>query len=143
MKSVKIAQDIMKKQFNTKRWNLQRLKEEDNMWLEEKNIHSNRPSKKLDKKRYRLFKISKNIGQGAFQLALPEEWMIYNVFNEDLLTQCKEPQFQGQHMEPVSLPTIINKEEEYEVEEIRKHRKQGWGIQFLVHWKDYSDEHNQ
>jgi len=26
-------------------------------------------------------------------------------------------------MEPVSLPTIINEEEEYEVEEVRKHQK--------------------
>ena len=42
------------------------------MWLEAKNIHSNRPSKKLDQKRYGLFKISKNISQGVFQLELPE-----------------------------------------------------------------------
>ena len=40
------------------------------------------------------------------------------------------------------LPTIINKEEEYKVKEIRKHRKQEWKIEFLVHWKGYSDEHN-
>jgi len=56
------------------------------VWLEAKNIHLNRPSKKLDQKRYRLFKISKNIGQGVFQLELSEGWMIHNVFNEDLLT---------------------------------------------------------
>jgi len=31
-----------------------------------KNIHSNRPSKKLDQKRYRSFRISKNIGQRVF-----------------------------------------------------------------------------
>jgi len=54
--------------------------------LENKNIHLNRPSKKLDNKRYRPFKISKDIGLGAFELELPEGWMIHNVFNEDLLT---------------------------------------------------------
>ena len=69
--------------------------------------------------------------------------MIHNVFNDDLLTYCKEPQFQGQHMDPVPPPTIINKEEEYKVEEVRKHGKQGWGTQFLVHWKGYGDEHDQ
>jgi len=47
--------------------------------------------------------------------------MIHNVFNEDLLTQCKEPQYKSQHMDPAPLPDIINEEEEYEVEEIRKH----------------------
>ena len=37
-------------------------KTRDNIWLEAKNIHSNKPSKKLDQKRYGLFKILKNIG---------------------------------------------------------------------------------
>ena len=60
----------------------------DNMWLKNKNIYSNRTLKKLDQKRYRSFKISKDIGLRAFQLELPEGWMIYNMFNEDLLTRC-------------------------------------------------------
>ena len=59
--------------------------------------------------------------------------MIHNVFNEDLLTRYKEPQFKGQHMGPASPPTIINKEEKYEVEEVQKHRKRGKGTQYLVH----------
>ena len=46
-------------------------------------------------------------------------------------------------MNPAPLPEIINEEEEYEVEEIRKHRKQECGIQFLVHWKGYRNEHDQ
>jgi len=78
------------------------------MWLENKNIHSNRPLKKLDQKRYRPFRISKDIGLGVFQLELPEGWMIHNVFNEDLLTRCREPHYKGQHMEPAPLPMIIN-----------------------------------
>jgi len=48
------------------------LKPGDHVWLENKNIHLNQPSKKLDNKRYRLFKISKDIGLGAFELKLPE-----------------------------------------------------------------------
>ena len=113
------------------------------MWLENKNIQSNRPSRKLNNKRYEPFKILKDIGSGAFQLELPEGWMIYNVFNEDLLTQCVEPKFKGQYKEPALPPTIINEEEEYEVEEVRKHRKRGRETQYLVHWKGYGDEHDQ
>ena len=67
--------------------------------------------------------------------------MIYNMFNEDLLTQYWEPYYKGQHMELVPPPNIINEEEEYEVEEIRKYWKKG--TQFLVHWKRYRNEHNQ
>jgi len=38
--------------------------------------------------------------------------MIYNMFNEDLLTKYKELQFKGQYMELVPLSMIINEEEE-------------------------------
>ena len=113
------------------------------MWLEAKNIYSNRLSKKLDQKRYGSFRILKDIDQGVLQLALSEGCIIHNVFNKDLLTCCKEPQFQEQHIEPAPPPIIINEEEKYEVEEVRKHRKQGWRTQFLVYWKGYRDEHNQ
>ena len=67
--------------------------------------------------------------------------MIHNVFNEDLLTRCMEPKFKGQHMEPASPPMIIN-EEEYEIEEVRKHQKQGKEVQYLVHWKGYRDKYD-
>ena len=113
----------MKRQFDKKRRNPEGLKVGDNMWLENKNIQLNRPSKKLDQKRYGLFKISKNISLGVFQLELPEGWVIHNMFNKDLLTRYNESQFKGQHMELVPPPTIINKKEEYKVKEVRKYRK--------------------
>ena len=97
----------------------------------------------MDNKRYRHFRITKDIGLGAFQLELLEDWMIHNVFNENLLTRCVEPKFKGQHKEPAPPPTIINEEEEYEVEEVWKHRKRGRGTQYLVHWKGYGDKHDQ
>ena len=137
------VQKNMKRQFDKKRWNPQGLKVGDNVWLENKNIQLNRPSKKLNQKRYKPFRISRDIGLGAFQLELLEEWAIHNVFNKDLLTRYNESQFKGQHMEPAPLPTIINEEEEYKVEEVRKHRKRGKGTQYLVHWKGYGDEHDQ
>jgi len=65
--------------------------------------------------------ISKDIGLRAFQLKLLEGWIIHNMFNEDLLTRCRELYFKGQHMELVLLLIIINKEEEYEVKKVRKH----------------------
>ena len=69
--------------------------------------------------------------------------MIHNVFNEDLLIQCVKLKFKGQYEDPVPLLTIINEEKEYKVEEVRKHRKQKRGTQYLVHWKGYGDEHDQ
>ena len=65
-KAIEEAQKNMKRQFDKKRWNPQGLKVGDNVWLENKNIQSNQPSKKLDNKRYRPFIILKDIGLGAF-----------------------------------------------------------------------------
>ena len=97
----------------------------------------------MDNKRYRPFRISKDISLGVFQLELPEGWVIHNIFNEDLLTQCVEPKFKEQHKDLIPSLTIINEEEEYEIEEVRKHRKHRRGTQYLVHWKGYRDEHDQ
>ena len=134
--AIKLMEEVqknMKKQFDKKYRNSQGLKVGDNMWLENKNIHSNQPSKKLDQKRYGPFRISKDIGLEVFQLELLGEWMIHNMFNKNLLTRCKKPQFKEQYMEPAPLPTIINKEEEYKVKEVRKYRKQDREMQYLVH----------
>jgi len=44
------------------------------------------------------------------------------MFNEDLLTWCKGPKFKRQHIDLVPPPDIINKEEEYKVEEVQGHQ---------------------
>jgi len=65
-KSMEEVQENMKWQCDKKRRNPQELKVGNNVWLENKNIHLNKPSKKLDQKRYGPFKILKDIGLGAF-----------------------------------------------------------------------------
>jgi len=54
-----------------------------------------------------------------------------------------EPKFKSQQEELAPPPMIINKEEEYKVKKVRKHRKQSRKTQYLVHWKGYRDEHDQ
>ena len=51
-KAMDMAKEMMKRQFDKKKQNSQGLKEGDDIWLEAKNIHLNRPLKKLDQKRY-------------------------------------------------------------------------------------------
>jgi len=65
------------------------------------------------------------------------------MFNEDLLTQYREPQFKRQYMNPALLLDIINKAKKYKVEEIWNYRKWGHSIQFLIHWKEYRNKHVQ
>jgi len=97
----------------------------------------------LNNKRYGPFRISKDISSEVFQLELPEGWVIHNMFNEDLLTQCVKPKFKRQHKELAPPPTIINEEEEYKVKKVRKHKNWDRGTQYLMYWKGYGDEHDQ
>ena len=60
-KAMEEAQKNMKRKFDKERQNPQGLKVRDNVWLKNKNIQLNQPSKKLDNKRYGPFRISKNI----------------------------------------------------------------------------------
>jgi len=46
-------------------------------------------------------------------------------------------------VDPAPLLDIINEEDEYEVEEIRKHQKKGRETQYLIHWKGYGNKHDQ
>jgi hypothetical protein len=57
----------------------------DSMWLEATNIHSNRPSAKLNNKRYGPFEILEVVGDRSYPLKLPETWAIHNVFHSSLL----------------------------------------------------------
>ncbi len=58
-----------------------------------------------------------------FQLELLEGWIIHNVFNKKLVNKVQETPFSRTIHETRPPPDIINEKEEYEVEEIRKHRR--------------------
>jgi hypothetical protein len=135
--------ETMENQYNKKRMRAHHWNPGDKVWLEGTNITTNRPAKKLDAKRYGPFTVKEKIGQGAYRLDIPKGWVIHNIFNEALLLPFRGPEFDSQRKEPPPSPDIINDEEEYEVEEIRGHCKKGRGIQYLVHWKGYGNEHDQ
>jgi hypothetical protein len=87
------------------------------VWLEATNIHSNRPSAKLNNKRYGPFKVLETVGDQSYKLKLPETWAIHNIFHSSLLNQHSSPKFDSQKCPLPPPPEIINDEEEYEVEE--------------------------
>ena len=103
-----------------------------------------RPSIKLAPKRYGPFKIWKVLSPITYQLELPLQWKIHDVFHVDLLTPYHETKLHGpNYMRPP--PDLINREEEYEVEEVLQSWKFGRGckVQYLVRWKGYPESDNQ
>ena len=114
------------------------------MWLEGRNLRIDRPSVKLAPKRYGPFKIRKVLSPITYQLALPPQWKIHDVFHADLLTPYHETELHRPNFTRPP-PDLIDGEEEYEVEEILQSRKFGKGgkVQYLVKWKGYPESENQ
>ena len=113
----------------------------DQVYLEATNLKTNRPSKKLDDKRFGPFKVEHKVGASAYKLVLPDNWpAIHPVFNESYLSPYRNPRFPNQRKPPPPLPIEVEGEREYEVEEIRDSRKHRGRLQYLVHWKGYPRE---
>jgi hypothetical protein len=98
---------------------------------------------KLAPKRYRPFKIIKEVSPVAYQLSIPLTWGIHNVFHTSLLlpyhkTTAHSPNFSRPP------PDLVKGEDEYEVEQIWNHRY-FWcscALQYLIKWKGYPESDN-
>jgi Chromo (CHRromatin Organisation MOdifier) domain len=115
----------------------------DMVWLEGANLKLTHPKAKLDAKRYGPFPITKEISPVVFQLTLPLQWRIHNMFHTSLLTPYKEMEEHGDNFAQPPLE-LINGQEEYEVEQIMNSRRIGHArkLQYLLRWKGYSHAHD-
>ena len=73
----------------------QRYKQGDQVWLEGHNLRIDQPSTKLAPKRHGPFKIKKVLSPITYQLELPVQWKIHDVFHANLLTPYRETQLHG------------------------------------------------
>jgi hypothetical protein len=141
--SLKIAQTSMQTQHDKHGLEEPSWKPGDLMWLEGKNLKTQYPAAKLALKHFGPFKILEKIGKFSYKLELPLKWKIHNVFHGSLITPYKETE---EHRENFSRPppVIVNKEEEFEVEQIVSVRQFGkqktW--QYLMKWKGYPNSEN-
>ena len=65
--------------------------------------------------------MTKVLSSTSYQLQIPRSWKIHLVFHVSLLTPYKENGIHRLNF-PEPPPDLINKEEEYEIERILKHR---------------------
>jgi hypothetical protein len=105
------------------------------------NISTERPSQKLEDRRYGPFPIKQKIGESAYELTLATTWRgIHPVFNESLLTPFWPPKFPSQQKPPPPPPIQIQGDLHYEVNFIWDSRLRRGKLQYLVHWKGYPRE---
>ena len=113
----------------------------DKVWLEGRNLTTTHPTVKLAPRRYGPFPITHVVSHTSYQLKLPPQWKIHNVFHATLLTPYKETTLNGnQNQEPT--PELVEGQPEWEVEQIlhvRRHRRQ---VQYLIRWKGFSEAHD-
>ena len=134
------AQDVMKRKRGT---NYKPFNVNDRVWLEATNLRTTHPTAKLAPKRLGPFKILNKISNVVYQLELPPQWKIHNVFHTTLLTPYTETDLHGpNYLQPP--PDIIEGEPEFEVERILKSRRVGKNksLQYLIRWKGYSQAHD-
>ena len=113
----------------------------DKVWLEGRNLHTTHPSSKLAPRRYGPFPITHVVSCTSYQLKLPPQWELHDVFHTTLLTPYKETALNGQsYQEPA--PDLINGQPEWEVESILRVRRRRNQLQFLVRWKGFSEAHD-
>ena len=113
------------------------------VWLEGRNLKLPYPSAKLAPKRLGPFKVLKQVSEVAYQLQLPDQWKIHDVFHAGLITPYKETEMHGPNFTRLP-PDLIEGEEEYEVERIigKKQKGRGRKIHYLVKWKGYPASDN-
>ena len=113
----------------------------DNVWLEGRNLTTTYPMVKLAPRRYGPFPITRVISHTSYQLKLPPQWKIHNIFHATLLTPYKEMALNGnRNQEPA--PELINGQPEWEVEQILCVRRYRCQVQYLVRWKGFSEAHD-
>ena len=115
----------------------------DKVWLEGTNIRTERPSKKLEDRRYGPFKITKVLSPTAVQLQLPVSWKIHPTFHVVKLRPFIEDR--SMHPEEVPPPPDLDDDGElqYEVEEVldsRRNKRRRNLLEYKVHWKGYPRE---
>ena len=112
----------------------------DLVWLDGKDIKTDRPFKKLEDKRYGPFKIVKKISSSAYELKLPHSMKVHPVFNTSRLISFEEDSIPGRRHPPPPAPVVEGDSPEWEVESIKDSRLYRGKLQFLVKWKGYPHE---
>jgi transposase InsO family protein len=139
-----MAADAMKRDAARHTRPSRTYKEGQQVWVESTNIKSQRPSEKLDDKRFGPFKIVKKVGASSYKLSIPKNWAaIHPVFHESLLSPFIEPVASIQKKPPPPPPLDQGDDPpEHEVEQILRSRKWGRNYQWRIRWRGYGPEHD-
>ena len=134
------AADDMARFYDQNRGEAISYKVGDMVWLDGKDLKTDRPSKKLEDKRYGPYKVTKVVGPNAYELKLPSTMKIHPVFNTVKLRPYHADAIPGRKPPSRPPPVIKGNNPEWEVEFIKDSRLYRGKLQYLVKWKNYPHE---
>jgi len=141
--AIRKAQEDMKRYYDRCRTPAPVFNPGDKVFLDASDIQTTCPSQKLSHRWLGPFVVERRIGPMAYCLKLPY-WMkqLHSVFNVVKLTPALDDPIMGRKMEDHLLPIVVDREVEWEVEEILDSRWHRRRFQYLIKWKGYGREHN-
>jgi len=141
--TIRKAQDDMKRYYDRQRTPAPVFKPGDKVFLDVSDIWTTHPSQKLSHRWLGPFVVEQQIGPMAYHLKLPHRMkQLHLVFNVVKLTPAPDDPITGRKTEDHPPPIVINREAEWEVEEILDSHWHRRRFQYLIKWKGYGHEHN-
>ena len=126
-KELKFVRQQIKKYYNQKKLKKPTFSEKNLVYLAIKNIITKKPSKKLDYKYLKLYKVTKKISKNNYQLDLPPKVRIYPIFYISLLKNAI-------NVKPISTErnNVKINEKEYKAEKVFNTYNYQGKIEYLV-----------
>jgi hypothetical protein len=129
--------------YNRRRTPAPVFKPGDMVYLDASDIPTTRPSAKFAHRNLGPYKVEKAVGNGAYRLKLPPSLRrLHPVFPVVKLTLAPTDPIPGRRPKPPPPPTLVDGQEEYDVEEILDSRHRWRRLEYLVKWKGYDTGHN-
>ena len=137
------SKDNMVKYYNQRRIPAPDYQPRDKVYLDASDIQTTRPSQKLSHQRLGPFPIVNKVRNNTYHLQLPPSMsQLHPVFNVVKLSPTPEDPIPRQHPLPPPLLEIIDREEEWVMEEILDSKVINQKLRYLVKWEGYGIEHN-
>ena len=85
----------------------------------------------------------KQLSPAVYEIRIPCQWKVHNVFHTNLITPYKETAMHGPNYSQPP-PDLVDREEEFKVEQIlnMKQMEKGHRTHYLVKWKGYPTSDN-
>jgi hypothetical protein len=137
------AAEEMSKYYDRRRTQTPDYKVGDQVWLNAQNYSTDRPMKKLDHKWLGPFKVLKIVSKAALKLQFtPKERGIHPVVSTTNVRKYHPDNIPERPTYHMPGPTLIDGEEEYEVEEILDSKYIRGNLHYYVRWKGYPNSEN-